>query len=144
MAKILAIKPVVTKAGRPSVLIQTATADIWVSHKQYQSKGCSNTFENYVGGDIEADYYKTGEPLFDGTPCTKDDTIVRDFSMSANSMVLASALAIESRLKAEEFSDKSALFARGRQAAKDALIALAAKKELADAASATAEGTVIA
>ena len=113
--KILTCKPVTTKAGNPKVLIQTATKDIWLSIKQWQSKNCSAGFDNYVGGDIEVSYYKIGELLRDGkTACTKDDSLVNDFIISANPVVLANAFALEATNRLNDLSDKSALFARTR------------------------------
>ncbi len=116
MSKILAIKPVVTKAGKPMILIQTAASDLWLSPKQMQSKGCSVSLDSYVGGDIEADYYKMGDKLIDGTLCTTDNKLLKDFVISANPAVLANALAIESRMKFESMLDAGALFARNRAA----------------------------
>lgn len=119
--KILSIKPVTTKKGNPQILIQTASQDVWVSVKQWQSKGCSNNLDSYVGGDIEVDYFKTGEKLINGTDCTKDNILLRDFIPSANPIVLANALAVENNMRMSNMLDKSALFSRQREAAKPAV-----------------------
>ena len=112
--KILAIKPIVTKAGKPVILVQTASTDVWLSPKQMQSKGCSVSLDSYVGGDIEVDHYKQGDKLIDGTICTTDNKLLKDFIISANPAVLANALAIEAAARFNSMLDASALFARNR------------------------------
>ena len=136
--KILVCKPVTTKKGAEKVFIQTAQADIWVGSKQFKSKGCSSSHESYVGGDIEADYYKVGEEMFDKTLCTKDNTILRDFSISANPAVLANALVIENTVKAQAIDDRASLFARGREVAR----AKALEAKLALETKGTQEGAI--
>ena len=117
--KILAIKRVITKVGKPSILVQTATGNHWPTPGQWKSTGASQTLDNYVGGDIDVEYFKEGELLFDGeTTCTKDDTILKSVYATPNPKVLAEALAIESAKVAEDFMDRSALFTQARIAAK--------------------------
>lgn len=115
--KILAIKTITTKSGSPRILVQTADKDYYPSVKQWRSKGCSDVLDNYIGGDIEASYYKQGELLADGkSAVTKDDTLLKDFTASINPVVLAQSLAAESTMKMNMLIDKSALFNRIRAA----------------------------
>ncbi len=110
---ILAIKHATSKAGKPFILVTTASKDIWLTPKQFTSKGASAALDSYVGGNIEADYYKEGELLLDGiTKCSKDDILLKDFYISANPAVLANAFAIESSMKMQQANDMGALFAR--------------------------------
>jgi hypothetical protein len=115
--RILALKPVQTKAGKPMILVQTATTDVWLSPKQLTSKGCSLSLDVYVGGDIAIDYHKKGDVLLNGAICDTDDKLLKDFIISANPSVLAAALAIESKQKMEDMLDASALFARNKKPA---------------------------
>lgn len=112
--KILAIKSITTKAGRPMILVQTAEKDMFITVKQWQSKGCSSILDSYVGGDIEADYYQEGDKMINDTVCTKNDTVLRDFSVSVNPVVSARALAAESELRMSNALNASALFARNK------------------------------
>ena len=114
--KILAIKSVTTKAGRPMILVSTAKSDIWLTVAQWNAKGASATLDNYVGGDIEARYFEEGEELFDGTKCTASDKILDTFSASMNPAVLAHSVVIEANAKEQEALDVNALFARRRAA----------------------------
>ncbi len=117
--KILAIKRIVTKLGKPSILVQTATKDIFVTPGQWAAQGASQSLDNYVGGDIDANYFEEGEMLFDGTtPCTKSGVILKTVFVSANPAVLAHALAIESANVGQSFMDKAALYTRQRVEAK--------------------------
>src|ERR1019366_2292609 len=102
MSKILAIKHLNVKQKdglvKPSVLVTTALADIWVTPGQMKSAGASASLENYIGGNIEAVYFAKGELLFDGvTICTDDNKILKSIYVSANPVVLAHSLAIESK-----------------------------------------------
>ena len=120
MPKILSIKSITTKAGDSKVLIQTADRDIWLSIKQYLSKGCSSVFDNYTGGNIETDFAQKGDKLFNGVVCTESDKILMDFTISANPAVLANSLAIEAKMKMDALVDSSSLFARNKATAKSA------------------------
>lgn len=114
MAKILAIKSVFTKAGKPNVLVSTAEKDHWVPFGQWKSKGASMNFDAYVGGQIETDYFKKDDELLNGQLCTADNTILRDFSVSMNPLVAAYAVAAETATRASELSDAAAIFRRRR------------------------------
>jgi len=107
--KILDIKPI-AKLGK--ILVTTAESDIWITAGQWKNKGCSNSIGNYVGGDIEVDFYQEGDDMFGGAKCTKSNTIHRDFFISANPVVLANVLAIESASAMEALSGVSALASR--------------------------------
>jgi hypothetical protein len=112
---ILAIKHVNSKEGKPFILVTTASKDIWLTPKQWQSKGAMSSLDSYVGGDIETNYYKEGEVLLDGvSKCTKDDTLLKDFFVSASPAVLAQAFAAESSSKMQKASDMATLFARNK------------------------------
>lgn len=137
MAKILAIKHVNVpqKDGqvKPSILVTTATADIWVTPGQWKSSGAGSTLGNYVGGNIDALYFGKGELLFDKiTVCTDDNKILKQVYVSENPVVLANALAIESSNKMAEVSDMAMLYARNRATAVETAKKIEAKK-LADA-----------
>ncbi len=110
---ILAIKHVTSKEGKPFILVTTAAKDIWLTPRQWTSKGASAALDSYVGGSIETNYYKEGDLLLDGvSKCTKDDILLKDFFVSANPAVLANAYAIESSMKMQQSVDMGALFAR--------------------------------
>lgn len=113
--KILAIKHQSTKAGKPMIIISTADRDVWVTPKQFTSKGGSASLDSYVGGNIDVDYYAKGDALLNGQQCIDDNVILRDFVISANPAVLANALAIESAMRMQNAVDSSALFARNRK-----------------------------
>lgn len=130
--KILSIKTVDTTAKngakKPMILVQTATKDIWVTPGQWKSTGANYTLDNYVGGDIDTEYFTEGEMLFDDvTECTKNDTILKTVYVSQNPAVLAHALAIESANKMADVMDRSAIFSRNR------VVALTKAKEAAEA-----------
>ncbi len=128
---ILAIKHVTSKVGRPLILVTTAAKDFWLTPKQWNSKGASAALDSYVGGNIDVDYYKEGDTLINGTDkCTKDETLVKDFYVSANSAVLANAFALESSAKMQKSMDMGALFARKK--AESAPKAEAVKEEVAE------------
>jgi len=114
MAKILAIKSVFTKAGKPNVLVSTAEKDIWVPYGQWQSKGASDNFDGYVGGNIEVDFFAKGDILLNGQECTQDGIILRDFAVSMNPAVVAYAVAAETAQRASKLSDAAAIFRRRR------------------------------
>lgn len=134
--KILAIKHVnvTQKDGqvKPSILVTTATRDIWVTPGQWKSAGASPSLGSYIGGNVEAVFFNKGEILFDKiTACTDDDKILKQVYLSENPVVLANALAIESANKMTEVSDMAVLYARNRADAKakaDASTAGAGKK----------------
>lgn len=120
MSKILAIKHVATKAGKPNVLVSTAAQDVWVPFGQWQSKGASAILDGYVGGSIETDFYAKGELLLNGQECTQDGIILRDFSVSMNPQVAAYAAAAEAMSRSAAASDAAAIFRRRRLEKKDA------------------------
>ncbi len=116
--KILAIKHQSTKKGKPCIMITTAQGLIWPSIGQWRASGASPTLGNYVGGNVEVDYYAEGDEMLGGDLCTKDNTIVRAVYPSENPVVLANSLAIESKNKMEEVSDLASMFAKSRAEAK--------------------------
>lgn len=121
--KILAIKRVnvKTKSGdiKPSILVTTASGDVWVTEGQFKAAGGSNSLDSYTGGNIEAEYFSKGDILFDGvTPCTDDNKILKSVLLSANPRVLAYAVAAEAEMKAEQASDLALLYSRKRAEAK--------------------------
>lgn len=121
--KILAVKHVNVQqkdgSVKPSILVTTATRDIWVTPGQWKSAGAGATLGNYNGGNIDAVYFGVGETLFDGvTTCTDPDKILKQVFLSENPVVLANALAIESSNKMSEVSDMALLYQRQRIEAK--------------------------
>lgn len=112
--RILAIKAVKTKLGKPNVLISTAEKDHWVAYGMWTSHGNSENLEAYVGGEFTGDYFKKGETLLNGNVAENDDVILRDFSASMNPAVLAGAIAMENREKAQSLTDAALLFRRKR------------------------------
>lgn len=131
MSKILAIKSVLTKAGKPNVLVTTAERDHWVPFGMWNAAGNSANFESYIGGNIDADYFAEGEELISGDVAQADNMILRTFSASKNPRVLAEMDAIESAKKAEVLNEAALLFRRRR-------VEALAKKAAADAAAAKA------
>jgi hypothetical protein len=121
--KILAIKHLNVKQKdgsiKPSILVTTAQADIWVTPGQWNSAGAGSSLDSYNGGEIDAVYFTKGELLFDGTTeCTDDNKILKSIFVKANPMVLAYAVAAEAQSKMSDASDMSALYARQRIASK--------------------------
>ena len=124
MSKILAIKHLNVKqkdgSVKPSILVTTAQADIWVTTGQWKSAGASSILDNYNGGEIDAVYFTKGEKLFDGTTdCTDDNKILKSIFVKANPRVLAYAVQAESEMRMEDASDMSALYTRQRIASKE-------------------------
>ena len=116
--KIVEIKHVTSKAGRPMVLVVGAEKDIWLTAKQFTAKGGSSILDSYVGGNIEADFYNEGDVLQNNEKCTKDGVILRDFSISVNPIVSARALAAEQQMRMDDANSNAALFARKRAESK--------------------------
>ncbi len=118
--KVLAIKHQSTKKGKPCVMITTAQGLLWPSIGLWKASGASPTLGNYVGGNVEVDYYTEGEEMLGGVICTKDNTIIRAIYPSENAVVLANSLVVESKNKMEEATDLASMFAKNRAAAKEA------------------------
>lgn len=143
MAKILSVKPVQTKLGKQVILVTTFDGtnvkDHWCSFGQWKAKNLSLTsFDAYVGGQFEADYYQEGEVLLSGDPVTQSDTILRDFVASMNPAVSAAVVALESRAKADSMAEANAMFKARRTAQLAAAAKLAADAAIAAAAAAPA------
>ena len=120
MAKIHDIKLTKAKNGKPLILVQTAEHDVWLTPKEHKSNGGSSSLDVYKGGDIQVDWYKKGQVLFGSDKeCTKDFTIKRNYTMSANPQVLAQAKIAEDISSMSEAVDAQALFARMRDDAND-------------------------
>lgn len=117
MSKILAIKPVTSKDGRPFVLVTTADRDIWITRKQWKGHGNTEVFDAYVGGSISTDYYQKGDLLLDGvTVCDESDRILRDFSAAMNVTVTASIAAQVIANQSAEAEEMANMFAKRRAA----------------------------
>ncbi len=121
MSKILAVKPITTKAGKPVVLVTTFDGseikDHWCPFGSWKAKNLSTTaFDAYVGGEFQADYFQEGEILLSGDPVTQSDIILRDFTASMNTAVSASIAALEAKTKSESMSEAAAMF-RARRVA---------------------------
>lgn len=143
--KILAIKHLNVKQKdgqiKPSILVTTAQADIWVTPGQWKAAGAGASLDSYTGGNINAVYFVKGELLFDNeTVCTDDNKILKSVFVSANPTVLAYATAIEAKSQMEDAETLAVLYARRRaaerikaeeQAAKEALKNAEAGKALA-------------
>lgn len=136
MSKIIAIKSVKTKAGKPNVLVSTAEKDHWCPYGSWIAKGASEALDAYVGGDFQADYFQEGELLLSGDAVTASDVILRDFVVTMNPMVVAGIAAIGVQQKGAEMQQAAAIFRRRRT---DALAKATADAELA-AARALANG----
>lgn len=116
MSKILAVKPVTNKAGRPMVIISTVEKDHWVTRAQWDGAKLLPAFDAYVGGSILTDYFKKGEQLLSGDVVDTDDIILRSFSVSMNPTVAAAVagnLILQEDAAAKE---AAAMFARKRAA----------------------------
>lgn len=128
MSKILAIKAIKTKLGKPVILVTTAEKDHWCAYGMWTAKGNSEALDAYVGGEFSGDYYQEGEVLLSGDPVTQSDIILRDFSASMNPEVTARVAALGIAAKAESMNDAALLFRRRRteKLAADAKAAAAA------------------
>lgn len=117
MSKILAVKPITTKAGRPMVIVSTIDRDHFVSRSQWEGHKLNVVFDAYVGGNLETDYYAKGDLLLDGVTVVEDDNIIlRDFSASMNPEVTAKIASETLNKEAEVAREASAMFARKRAA----------------------------
>lgn len=65
---------------------------IYLSQKQLESVGYNNP-QALIGNKLTIEYYKTGDKLITGSECTKDNMIVKSFSIeaSASDITLAKA-----------------------------------------------------
>jgi len=116
MSKILAVKPITTKAGRPMVIVSTIERDHFVTRAQWDAHKYSPVFDAYVGGTFSADYFSKGDTLLSGDIVTDDGVILREFSAAQNPTVIAAIagmLLVQENTAAQEMS---ALFARKRAA----------------------------
>jgi len=113
MAKILAVKPIITKSGSVRVLVTTGSKDHWIPFGQWKNK-CHNPLESYIGGNIETDYYKAGDEMTNGENCTDDDKVLRDFIASINPEVAAIAQATTAQRQMEDLEAANALFKRNK------------------------------
>lgn len=111
---IIAIKSVVSKNGKPFILVTTADRDHWVAYGMWTSRGLSANLEAYVGGSFEGDYFQAGETLLNGDEAQDSNIILRDFVATQNPTVLAGAIAMENQLKATKLNDAAAIFRRRR------------------------------
>ena len=102
MSKIIAIKHVTTKAGKPNVLVTTAERDHWVSLGQWTNKAGKANIQNFVGGDFDANYFQVGDILLNGSACTESDIILDDFTVSMNEEVLARAEAVRAEKEMQD------------------------------------------
>lgn len=138
MSRILAIKQVTAKSGKPFVLVTTADRDHWVAYGMWNSRGLSANLESYVGGEFTADYFLKGEKLLNDDLAQDDNVILRDFVATMNSEVLAGAVARENAERASKASDAAAIFRRRRNeaTAKAAADAAVIKAPVADPAEA--------
>lgn len=115
MSKILAVKPITTKAGRPMVIVSTIEKDHFVSRSQWSGHALSDVFDAYVGGEFDSDYYQKGDLLLDGVTVVEDSNVIlRDFSASMNPVVTATIAATLIAQQSNQAKEQSALFARKR------------------------------
>lgn len=121
MSKILSIKPITTKVGKPLILVTTvADGDVYVPYGSWVSgKKYSEVLDSYVGGEFHADFYAEGEELLDGTKfeARNGTRILRDFTAAMNPVV--AALLAHQSLKAQSDSmlEAAAMFRNRRNAA---------------------------
>lgn len=137
MSKILAIKSVTTKAGRPVVLVSTVERDHWVPFGMWHAAGNDVNFEAYVGGSFDSSYFKKGDTLISGDVAQDDDIILERFSASMNPEVLAHMAAITSNKKGEGLLEAAAMFRKKAAADREA------KKLAAEEAAKKAAGPVV-
>jgi len=113
MARIIALKRVTTKAGKPNVLVSTGKADTWVPWGQWANK-CSKNIDSYIGGDFEPIFYAKGEELLNGDTCTQAGLIVKDFVASMNPTIAAKVEYETQKAINEDMDDKAAYMRRMR------------------------------
>ena len=125
MARILAIKSVKSKSGKPFVLLTTSNGDVWIPYGQWSASNSVN-LQSYVGGEIAVMYFKKGDTLLSGTICEVDNVIVDSFIASQNPRVLA---LVEAELVQQGADDMALLAMQAR------------KKRLATAVTASNDAT---
>lgn len=134
MSKILAVKPITTKAGRPMVLVQTVDRPLghFVTRAQWDGHKLSPAFDAYVGGQFLSDYFQKGDLLLSGDVVEDDNIILRDFSASMNPIVVAQIAGMLINQETAQASEATALFA-AKRAAETPEQTAARRKAVADA-----------
>lgn len=118
MSKILSLKAVTTKAGKPTIIVITDDGKTnWVPYGSWVGHGYSETLDAYVGGEFHADYFQEGDTLLSGDAVTKSDIILRDFTAAMAPEVTAHIASIAARERADGFKAAAAMFRIKRDAA---------------------------
>lgn len=116
MSKILAVKPITTKASRPMVIVTTLERDHFVTRAQWDGHKLSPAFDAYVGGSFHSDYFQKGDLLLSGDVVEDDNIILRDFSASMNPTVVAAIAGMLINQENSEAKEAAIMFARKRAA----------------------------
>lgn len=83
MAKITSVRTSVKPDKTLAIIRVEGAADpIFLTGKQVEAAtGLSRNFSVLAGSDLEVVFYKKDEELASGSKCTKDNTIVKEFSI---------------------------------------------------------------
>ena len=126
--RIIAIKHITSKAGKPLVLVNTPSKDLFIPFGQWKQAGSVN-LQSYVGGDIEVNYYAKGEKLANGVECDTEGVLVKQVFPTQNAEVVGQVEAITVAKQAEEQEAKAAFMRRMRTNAKPVVSAPTANVE---------------
>lgn len=95
MSKIISCRTSVKEDKVLAVIsIEGSDKPIFLTAKQvFSATGLQNNFSILKGSDIHVEYYKKGDKLINGSECTKDDTILKEYSIDLSASVLNIATA---------------------------------------------------
>lgn len=84
MARILGVRTSVKEDRTLGIFtVEDRKDPIFLTAPQIKSAcGLNNNFHLLKGGDLDVEFYKTGEQLISGAECTKDDSIVKSFELT--------------------------------------------------------------
>lgn len=115
MQKILGVKFVKGKAnGKGYILVTTPQRDHWIPLGMFRNEAQTDTFDAFVGGSINVNYYQKGDKLLDESICDADDIIVESINLAKNPDIVAKIAAEEQQRKSSEMDDLIALNKRKR------------------------------
>lgn len=97
MAKIISVRTSVKEDKTLGVFqVEGKEKPIFLTDKQIASAtGLTRNFSILKGADISVEYHKVGDKLHNGTECTKENTLIKEFSIELpdrlNNIAAASA-----------------------------------------------------
>lgn len=85
MAKIISARTSVKEDKTLAIFsIEGKDQPVFLTAKQVKAAcGVDRNFHLLKGGNLDVTYYKIGDKLTNGSDCTKDDTIVKEFTLEA-------------------------------------------------------------